>query len=142
MLFLFKQKTAYEMRISDWSSDVCSSDLATIDQPGLPILPLGEVEAIDLTWAGDKYVIARVASWEKFGPRVEYRFERNLAIDTHGKILSQLLGTEAASALLINQPVLGVVASDPVRVMVDRKRVVWGKGGSLRVDLGGGRIIK
>src|SRR3546814_2919010 len=26
--FLFKQKTAYEMRISDWSSDVCSSDLS------------------------------------------------------------------------------------------------------------------
>src|SRR3546814_6295547 len=28
--FFFKQKTAYEMRISDWSSDVCSSDLASI----------------------------------------------------------------------------------------------------------------
>src|SRR3546814_1290247 len=27
--FFFKQKTAYEMRISDWSSDVCSSDLCT-----------------------------------------------------------------------------------------------------------------
>src|SRR3546814_1728044 len=27
MYFCFKQKTAYEMRISDWSSDVCSSDL-------------------------------------------------------------------------------------------------------------------
>src|SRR3546814_14493557 len=27
-IFFFKQKTAYEMRISDWSSDVCSSDLA------------------------------------------------------------------------------------------------------------------
>src|SRR3546814_19033374 len=27
MLFFFEQKTAYEMRISDWSSDVCSSDL-------------------------------------------------------------------------------------------------------------------
>src|SRR3546814_6638059 len=27
-VFFFKQKTAYEMRISDWSSDVCSSDLA------------------------------------------------------------------------------------------------------------------
>src|SRR3546814_10913007 len=27
MFFCFKQKTAYEMRISDWSSDVCSSDL-------------------------------------------------------------------------------------------------------------------
>src|SRR3546814_2142024 len=28
LCFFFKQKTAYEMRISDWSSDVCSSDLA------------------------------------------------------------------------------------------------------------------
>src|SRR3546814_8787042 len=28
LLFFFKQKTAYEMRISDWSSDVCSSDLS------------------------------------------------------------------------------------------------------------------
>src|SRR3546814_7021605 len=32
VFFFFKQKTAYEMRISDWSSDVCSSDL----------LPIGE----------------------------------------------------------------------------------------------------
>src|SRR3546814_2047544 len=30
-LCFFKQKTAYEMRISDWSSDVCSSDLLTVD---------------------------------------------------------------------------------------------------------------
>src|SRR3546814_6795087 len=29
VFFFFKQKTAYEMRISDWSSDVCSSDLLT-----------------------------------------------------------------------------------------------------------------
>src|SRR3546814_10210931 len=29
--FFFKQKTAYEMRISDWSSDVCSSDLGNTD---------------------------------------------------------------------------------------------------------------
>src|SRR3546814_3161343 len=28
--FFFKQKTAYEMRISDWSSDVCSSDLKAV----------------------------------------------------------------------------------------------------------------
>src|SRR3546814_7175784 len=31
VLFFFKQKTAYEMRISDWSSDVCSSDLWAAD---------------------------------------------------------------------------------------------------------------
>src|SRR3546814_1462841 len=30
VFFFFKQKTAYEMRISDWSSDVCSSDLASV----------------------------------------------------------------------------------------------------------------
>src|SRR3546814_2371637 len=30
VFFFFKQKTAYEMRISDWSSDVCSSDLVPL----------------------------------------------------------------------------------------------------------------
>src|SRR3546814_2486747 len=30
VVFFFKQKTAYEMRISDWSSDVCSSDLPEV----------------------------------------------------------------------------------------------------------------
>src|SRR3546814_1377841 len=31
VFFFFKQKTAYEMRISDWSSDVCSSDLRFLE---------------------------------------------------------------------------------------------------------------
>src|SRR3546814_7552204 len=34
-IFFFKQKTAYEMRISDWSSDVCSSDLGPGHAPFL-----------------------------------------------------------------------------------------------------------
>src|SRR3546814_10285090 len=34
LFFCFKQKTAYEMRISDWSSDVCSSDLMAAQQIG------------------------------------------------------------------------------------------------------------
>src|SRR3546814_5784114 len=34
-VFFFKQKTAYEMRISDWSSDVCSSDLCQVALRGL-----------------------------------------------------------------------------------------------------------
>src|SRR3546814_6801558 len=39
-LFFFKQKTAYDLRISDWSSDVCSSDLADVqDRDGaVPLL--------------------------------------------------------------------------------------------------------
>src|SRR3546814_4550770 len=39
LFFFFKQKTAYEMRISDWSSDVCSSDLA-ITLTGTPAISI------------------------------------------------------------------------------------------------------
>src|SRR3546814_8884408 len=35
LFFFFKQKTAYEMRISDWSSDVCSSDFLEMDRYGI-----------------------------------------------------------------------------------------------------------
>src|SRR3546814_1356457 len=60
--FFFKQKTAYEMRISDWSSDVCSSDLVAgagggVDGGGdgvearLRGLPLGQARAGDLEGA-------------------------------------------------------------------------------------------
>src|SRR3546814_21098207 len=51
--FFFKQKTAYEMRISDWSSDVCSSDLlyaGAVAQPdieqAIPVVELRIVEKI------------------------------------------------------------------------------------------------
>src|SRR3546814_10403103 len=39
IVFFYKQKTAYEMRISDWSSDVCSSDLFGV----MPERPVAEV---------------------------------------------------------------------------------------------------
>src|SRR3546814_4707502 len=37
VFFFFKQKTAYEMRISDWSSDVCSSDLELFRRGCVPV---------------------------------------------------------------------------------------------------------
>src|SRR3546814_13728901 len=40
--FFFKQKTAYEMRISDWSSDVCSSDLFRQLDGNWHFTPLGD----------------------------------------------------------------------------------------------------
>src|SRR3546814_1180910 len=60
MVFFFKQKTAYEMRISDWSSDVCSSDLAakgnqtptTASDPGL------DTPSFKKRWEDFKAVIA------------------------------------------------------------------------------------
>src|SRR3546814_7150142 len=51
--FFFKQKTAYEMRISDWSSDVCSSDLITKGSflNKLIILPIAFLLSAFLPWA-------------------------------------------------------------------------------------------
>src|SRR3546814_1609537 len=49
--FFFKQKTAYEMRISDWSSDVCSSDLDY--QGGKP--PLDTVRFVPTSGAQSQY---------------------------------------------------------------------------------------
>src|SRR3546814_4893298 len=50
-VFFFKQKTAYEMRISDWSSDVCSSDLFIIApaRPALRLAPMPDGDA-RLVW--------------------------------------------------------------------------------------------
>src|SRR3546814_2992265 len=46
--FFFKQRTAYEMRISDWSSNVCSSDLAEEDELVLGIIDdVGIVRHVD-----------------------------------------------------------------------------------------------
>src|SRR3546814_13475916 len=52
--FFFKQKTAYEMRISDWSSDVCSSDLERVDRAR----EVGDLE-IGVEAAADFAVAAR-----------------------------------------------------------------------------------
>src|SRR3546814_18752441 len=48
-VFLCKQKTAYEMRISDWSSDVCSSDLQGVDVGG------GGVSECELSHGGPDF---------------------------------------------------------------------------------------
>src|SRR3546814_19835202 len=51
--FFFKQKTAYEMRISDWSSDVCSSDLIDLQRR--------EALAASGSVSGDELTVARNA---------------------------------------------------------------------------------
>src|SRR3546814_1204470 len=48
IVFFVKQKTAYELRISDWSSDVCSSDLRLIDDPEI------DEEGVDQAAAGEE----------------------------------------------------------------------------------------
>src|SRR3546814_1059764 len=59
MFFFFKQKTAYEMRISDWSSDVCSSDLGSgVAFSGVPV---GEVKTIALMPDTPEFVRVRIS---------------------------------------------------------------------------------
>src|SRR3546814_4341026 len=76
LFFFFKQKTAYEMRISDWSSDVCSSDLhldvgfiqaparikATPPEPAQPLLHL---RGVALDPAIDRRMVDRNAAFRQ-----------------------------------------------------------------------------
>src|SRR3546814_6079266 len=91
-VFFFKQKTAYEMRISDWSSDVCSSDLEwgsrRID---LAILGLFFTPAI----VGIYYVAQQVASLPQklktsFDPILGPVITRNLAKNDKKAVAAQI----------------------------------------------------
>src|SRR3546814_18991236 len=55
LFFFFKQKTAYEMRISDWSSDVCSSDLPACAATSMErtVFPLCKSKAFSLSPAAN-----------------------------------------------------------------------------------------
>src|SRR3546814_9386458 len=64
LFFFFKQKTAYEMRISDWSSDVCSSDLQPARTISLNNMYVRDVTPMDI---GDDKKRARV--WDELDVR-------------------------------------------------------------------------
>src|SRR3546814_1913156 len=113
--FFFKQKTAYEMRMSDWSSDVCSSDL---DQ-GLRV-PVRQVQAHEVSRH-------RLREVRRRGHAVQG------AARADGPHRAGLSG----GAHLVPE-----VDAEPHRPHADRKSVVEGKSVSVRLDLGGRRIIK
>src|SRR3546814_1536274 len=66
--FFFKQKTAYEMRISDWSSDVCSSDLSALDR--------GRADRIEIETAA--IVLHLDVELRAFAPEVDRSEERRV----------------------------------------------------------------
>src|SRR3546814_11440751 len=105
--FFFKQKTAYEMRISDWSSDVCSSDLARHRDAAQR-----RRQSLQSEFDLRGYVFADAAS------------ERLLSL-----------------AAQVARSELPVLITGP-NGAGDRKSVVEGKSVSVRVDLGGRRLIK
>ncbi len=98
--------------------DLRMLSIATIDKPDLPRLNLGAVETIGIRWAGDDYVLARIAYWDKLGPRDKYRLERNLVVNTRAQAVSRLLDSDTASAFLIQQPVVGIVPGPKAEALV------------------------
>ena len=101
------------------ASDQRFVSIATVDQPDLPVVPLGAVEGVGLRWIGNDFVAARVAVLDKLAPRQEYRLERNISISAQGQVLNALLGKDSLSRYIIEQPVLGVTAAAPARAMVE-----------------------
>src|SRR3546814_956918 len=92
--FFFKQKTAYEMRISDWSSDVCSSDLpsnllagssnAGLDEPRQNLaFSLVQVNSLLI---GPKFSLDDVVSMKML---IKLRDEAVKALVRDGKLLSR-----------------------------------------------------
>src|SRR3546814_16375826 len=119
--FFFKQKTAYEMRISDWSSDVCSSDLW---------------HRVDRRLA-DRQRQARLGDRADAGAGLED--------DTAaGRRAAQrcLHGGEVSHIRVIAGILHDGGAGRVVGPGLDRESVVSGKSVSVRVDLGGRPFIK
>src|SRR3546814_20171745 len=121
VFFFFKQKTAYEMRISDWSSDVCSSDLAAGAEA---------VTVID----GDTLVLADEREVRLVGIQTP-----KLPLGRAGFEAWPLAG-EAKSKL--EEIALGRVLDLGFGGRRERQGVGVGKRGSIRVDVGGARRIK
>src|SRR3546814_11090521 len=134
-MVVFKQTTAYEMRISDWSSDVCSSDLDRDHPIALALQVLhDEVAWPDLPVAGADHRdrlhvvedLAEVVVW--------------IAIVIHRRAFRKVT-VHGVYCPLHSAGRFSRKASMPSAAS-DRKRVVEGKGVYVRVDLGGRRIIK
>src|SRR3546814_10462325 len=71
LFFFFKQKTAYEMRISDWSSDVCSSDLF------IYLYRLGNKEKLGLGFSDSKVQQLPEAIKPLFSQIIPFSFQIN-----------------------------------------------------------------
>src|SRR3546814_1304576 len=85
-LFFFKQKTAYEVRISDWSSDVCSSDLF---EGGCVELAQVGGDAVDTCQAAVK--IFKVGHHD-FVPQFAFFQIAHQVIVDHGELARQEIG--------------------------------------------------
>lgn len=118
------------------ASDQRFISIATIDQPGLPVLSLGNVEAVSLRWVDNQRLIACVAIWNSVGLRQAYRFERNLVVDLQAHVVARLLDHDADSGWLVEQPVLTTTATQPTRIMMVGLTESTGASGTMDTRIG------
>src|SRR3546814_15093307 len=145
IFFFFKQKTAYEMRISDWSSDVCSSDLAW---GGASFRPGKGAEALietDAAFQQHRHQVQHEGQFVVHPPHaaIGERTKRQLCADK-GEASGRNRKQRPAPRPIAGKPQSegGHGPSDRRARQTDRKSVVSGKSVSVRVDLGGRRIHK
>src|SRR3546814_15113111 len=129
LFFFFKQKTAYEMRISDWSSDVCSSDPVPLSLR-VPRAEHQHRHAAAVSRGPER--LCRAAGGHSRAPRAGA--EHDLAGPEHAALGRRLrplgrLWRGRALAARLYPPLY-------------RKTVGVGKGGSVWVNSGGSRHIK
>lgn len=99
--------------------------IATIDQPDMPTLKMGAVETVSLTWAGDQYVLARIALWDNIFDKQNYRLERNIVVNTEAKAVNRLLDGVAGPDMMLSQPIIGVVAGPQPKAIVSGGGIIW-----------------
>ncbi|MDP3489210.1 MAG: S9 family peptidase [Phenylobacterium sp.] len=120
-----------------------SLNIATLDTADNTSLPLGDVEAVDIRWAGNDYVVVRVRFYEKLAQRRDYEFERNIVVDLQGEPVANLMSNDHASRYLLRQSIVRVV--DEPRPEIYVMSFGWQFRMSLwRVDpaTGHGRIVE
>src|SRR3546814_11063336 len=116
VVFFFKQKTAYELRISDWSSDVCSSDLTDAEKKEI------RKDQADCMGCLSQCLFS---SWA----------------DTDTNSTGRLADPRS---FCIQKTLQDIANGGPIEnnlMFADRKSVVQGKSVSFRLDIGGRRII-
>src|SRR3546814_7112666 len=123
--FFFKQKTAYYMRISDWSSDVCSSDLMICS---VPLCNVSRMDLNDLDSPGKRLKWAR----EKAGFQQAGDFAKRVGV--HPTIYRAYENDQNGFAKKVHE------FAERLGVTGDRKSIVSGRWLEVCVELGGRRM--
>jgi dipeptidyl aminopeptidase/acylaminoacyl peptidase len=99
--------------------------ITPIDSSASARVDLGKVDVSSIRWGGNGYVIVRTSQYETGrganNGTFAYHFQRNVVIDTNGKVLNQLLVDNSYSQFTTYQPILGIIdGKKPVAIVQGR----------------------